>query len=123
MTVGELISHLEEYLKEDKQGRYYHTLHASNLYENYSDYGIDNVYYRAGEVVLQSNETDNGNWNLIIPYIIHCLKFFNRNITVTFCESDEDLDYEYFDIEEFYVVDEDEGTENTRAFLQCYSRN
>lgn len=125
MTVGELIRHLEEYLHEDKKGRYYHRLraHSSSYYDDVDEDTIDCVYFRCGEVVLQSNETDNGNWSLIIPYIIHCLKFFDWDTTVVFCDSDEDLDYEYYDITDFYVLDEEEGTENTRAFLQCCTRN
>ena len=59
----------------------------------YEDVTIDCVYFRNGEVVLQSNETDNGNWSLIIPYVIHCLRLFNPNTEVCVQVSDVDLDW------------------------------
>ena len=49
MKVGELISALENYLYENKKERY-----LQRLYYNW-DATIDCVYYRMGEVVLQSN--------------------------------------------------------------------
>lgn len=102
MTVSELISSLEDYLYEDKKGRYHNYLYISDE-DNYTDITIDSVYYRCGEVVLQSNETDTPRWSLIIPYIIHCLKFFNGNTEVCVQVSDEDLDWEYLDTIDTYT--------------------
>lgn len=96
MTVGELIYELESFLSEDRKRRYKQRVFINDGYDIY-DYSINSVYYRNGEVVLQSNETDNGNWDLIAPYVLHCLKFFKKDLTVCIQVSDEDLDYEYFD--------------------------
>lgn len=103
MTVGELISALEDFLSEDYRGRYLHNVFINDGYDIYC--AIDSVYYRCGEVVLQSNETDNGNWNLIALYVLHCLKFFKRDMDVCIQVSDEDLDWEYFDTNSYYIDD------------------
>lgn len=119
MTVGELIEHLDEYLSWDRKGRYQDRLHVSDGY--YLDHTIDCVYYRKGEVVLQSNETDNGNWDLIIPYIIHCLKFFKRDLEVIVMESDDDLDYAYYDIKGFHLAGEKWDDDNKFTLDVSYS--
>lgn len=116
MIVRDLIRELEDYLHEDTKGRYYNKLYISDGYE-YEDVTIDCVYYRNGEVVLQSNETDNRNWSLIIPYIIHCLRFFNPNTEVCIQVSDEDLDWEYLDTDYTYVDDDDDFQ------ISCSSRD
>ena len=69
MTVGELIFELESFLSEDRKNRYKHHVFINDGYD-ICDYTINSVYYRNREVVLQSNETDNGNWDLIAPYEI-----------------------------------------------------
>lgn len=102
MTVGKIINNLNSYLYANKSGRYYNKLYLSDGNE-LEDATVDSVYYRSGEIVLQSNETDNGDWSLIIPYIIHCLKFFQKDLEVCVQVSDEDLDYEYFDADYTYV--------------------
>ena len=66
MTVGDLIKAIENFLVEDKKGRYLNHVFINDGYE-IDNYTIDSVYYRCGEVVLQSNETDNGDWCLIVP--------------------------------------------------------
>ena len=109
MKVGELISALENYLYENKKERY-----LQRLYYNW-DATIDCVYYRMGEVVLQSNETDGGNWSLIIPCIIHCLKFFDEDMNVRVSYVDEDLDWELFDIVDYSI------TEDGRFVMQVCS--
>lgn len=116
MTVQQLITTLQNYLDNDKQGRYLNRLYITDGY-NYECSSIDCVYYRNGEVVLQSNETDNGNWALIIPYIIHCLKFFNKNMDVCVQVSDEDLDYDYLEPIRTTIDDDDD------IFLLCNSRS
>ena len=115
MTVGELIFELESFLSEDRKNRYKHHVFINDGYD-ICDYTINSVYYRNREVVLQSNETDNGNWDLIAPYVLHCLKFFKKDLTVCIQVSDEDLDYEYFDTIKGYV----EGCE--RFVIACESR-
>ena len=115
MTVGELIFELESCLSEDRKNRYKHHVFINDGYD-ICDYTINSVYYRNREVVLQSNETDNGNWDLIAPYVLHCLKFFKKDLTVCIQVSDEDLDYEYFDTIKCYV----EGFE--RFVIACESR-
>ena len=115
MTVGELIFELESFLSEDRKNRYKHHVFINDGYD-ICDYTINPVYYRNREVVLQSNETDNGNWDLIAPYVLHCLKFFKKDLTVCIQVSDEDLDYEYFDTIKCYV----EGFE--RFVIACESR-
>ena len=115
MTVGELIFELESFLSEDRKNRYKHHVFINDGYD-ICDYTINSVYYRNREVVLQSNETDNGNWDLIAPYVLHWLKFFKKDLTVCIQVSDEDLDYEYFDTIKCYV----EGFE--RFVIACESR-
>lgn len=115
MKVGELISALKNYLDEDPEERYLQRLHTEN------DCSIDCVYYRCGEVVLQSNETDNGNWSLIIPYVIHCLKFFNYNMDVCVQVSDEDLDYAYYDISGYDIIDSYDDNYNKYCRFVLYT--
>ena len=109
MKVGELISALENYLYEDRKERY-----LQRLYYDGGDGTIDCVYYRRGEVILQSNETDGGNWSLIVPYVIHCLKFFDENKKVRVSYVDEGLDWELYDIVEYYI------TEDGRFVMRCF---
>lgn len=92
MTVAELINGLQSYLSKEGAGNF------KSYVECDIDCTIDSVYYRCGEVILQSNETDNGNWSLIAPYILHCLKFFKKDLTVCVQVSDEDLDWQYYDV-------------------------
>lgn len=100
MKVGELITVLENYLNENKKERY-----LQRLYYDW-DATIDCVYYRKGEVILQSNETDNGKWSLIIPYVIHCLKFFDRSLDVFVSYVDEDLDWDLYYIDGYYITED-----------------
>lgn len=76
------------------------------------NYTIDSIYYRCGEVVLQSNETDNGDCSLIAPYVLHCLKFFKKNLEVCVQVSDENLDYS----KNCYIED------GSRFIIYCSSR-
>ncbi len=115
MTVGDLIKAIENFLEEDKKGRYLNHVFINDGYE-IDNYTIDNVYYRCGEVVLQSNETDNGDWCLIAPYVLHCLKFFKRNLEVCVQVNDEDLDYYYYNTENCYIED------GNRFVISCSSR-
>ncbi len=115
MKVGELIYALDNFLKADPKGRHYHHVFINDGYD-IDNYTIDSVYYRCGEVVLQSNETDNGDWCLIVPYVLHCLKFFNKNLEVCIQVSDEDLDWEYYDTNNCYIED------GHRFVISCSSR-
>lgn len=115
MTVGELISALEAFLSENRKRRYLHHVFINDTYE-IDNYTIDSVYYRCGEVVLQSNETDNGDWCLIAPYVLHCLKFFKKDMEVCIQVSDKDLDWEYYDTDSFYIED------GERFVIACSSR-
>lgn len=101
MTVGELRSALKFFWAEDRERHYLSHVYINDG-EDIDNFTIDSVYYRCGEVVLQSNETDNGNWCLIAPYVLHCLKFFDRDLEVCIQVSDEDLDWEYFDTGDLY---------------------
>ena len=100
MKVGELITALENYLYENKKERY-----LQRLYYDWNA-TIDCVYYRKGGVILQSNETDSGNWSLIIPYIIHCLKFFDEDLNVQVSYVDEDLDWTLYDINDYCITED-----------------
>jgi hypothetical protein len=115
MNVGELIDAIEIFLKEDRRGRALSRIYINDGYD-IDDYTIDSVYYRCGEVVLQSNETDNGNWALIAPYVLHCLKFFKRSTNVCIQVSDEDLDWEYYDTCGCYIND------NNQFVISCQCR-
>ena len=107
MTVEELTERLTTYLNEDKENRYYTNLYISDG-EDIEDVAIDCVHYRAGEVLLRSNETDNGSWCLTIPYIIHCLKYFPNKMNVCVQVNDGILDYDYFDTDDTYIDEKDE---------------
>ena len=115
MTVGELIFALESFLSEDRKGRYLNHVFINDGYD-IDNYTIDSVYFRCGEVVLQSNETDNGDWCLIVPYVLHCLKFFRKDMEVCIQVSDEDLDWEYYDTNSSYIED------GNRFVISCSSR-
>ena len=66
--------------------------------------------------MLQSNETDNGNWDLIAPYVLHCLKFFKQDLEVCVQVSDEELDYSYYSTENCYIED------GERFVISCRER-
>lgn len=114
MNVGQLIEEIEHYLNNN-DGVYYNNMYVSDE-DTMDGFTIDSVYYRCGEVVLQSNETDTGDWSLILPYILHCLRFFNRNLEVCVQYSDEDLDWMYYSTDYTYVDDDGD------FHIWCYER-
>ena len=66
MTVEDLIKAIENFLEEDKKGRYLNHVFINDGYE-IDNYTIDSVYYRCGEVV--GNEI-----GILVIYAIRIVK-------------------------------------------------
>lgn len=97
MTVGELINCINIYISSNKKRSWEHLYVCG-------DYTIDNIYYREGYVVLQSNEIDYRRNSLVLKYILHCLKYFKPEREVIFMNCDEDEDYEFRSLEKCVIT-------------------
>lgn len=121
MTVGELIEELEDFITEDNSRKHNNLYVCSSCYsecydgEDIENHTIDAVYPRNGEVVLQSNESDD-EWSLRLNYIVHCLKFFNNDTEVVYMDCDDDNNYDFHDTEYCYIDDDDDFV------IQCEER-
>ncbi len=66
------------------------------------EFSINSIYYRNGEVILQSNEIDS-ECELDVSFISHCLNYFDYDDEICFMICDEDNDFWFYDITSHYI--------------------